>query len=98
MLPSAIFVWEYLEFLRLAVEGTKWQSRDDNLAISKWVAANPAFKLSVGMPQGSFKIRATDHQAFIDQYILQIKGGRMRQVAKIPGADSMYPVKSTTPL
>jgi len=92
MLPNAIFAWEYVDFIRQAVEGAKWASAEDNLAVSKWLGANPDFKLSEGMPQGRFTVRAADQQAFADQYILQIKAGHMRQVAKVPGAAAMYPV------
>ena len=94
MLPNAIFAWEYVELLRIAVESTNWGSRDDNFAISKWLETNPQFKLSEGMPQGSFSIRPSDQQAFVDEYILQVKEGRMRVVSKVSGADATYNPKA----
>jgi branched-chain amino acid transport system substrate-binding protein len=93
MLPSAIMAWEYTEFLRQAVEGAQWKTKADNLALSKWLAANPDFALSEGFPQGGFSIRAIDQQAFIDQYILQIQNGHMKRVSKAAGNTTVYPSK-----
>lgn len=93
MLPNAIMAWECTELLRKAVEGAQWKTKADNLSLSNWLASNPDFALSEGFPQGGFSIRAADQQAFIDQYILQIQGGRMKRVSKVAGATTVYPSK-----
>ena len=68
--------------------GTGDVSWDDRIA-----KLDPDFALSEGFPQGGFSIRAADQQAFIDQYILQIQGGRMKRISKVAGATTVYPSK-----
>jgi len=42
-------------------------------------------------PQGEKTIRAGDHQAIQDMYVVQVTGGQFKIVGKVPGADAIGP-------
>jgi branched-chain amino acid transport system substrate-binding protein len=90
MLPSAVVCWEYVSFLKRAIEGSGWQSKDDGLKLSKWVAANPAMPVGEMFLRPNLSVRAEDQQAFADTYILQVQSGHMRVVQRIAAAETMY--------
>jgi branched-chain amino acid transport system substrate-binding protein len=94
MLPSAIICWEYLSFMKRAIEGAGWTSRADNLKLSGWVAANPDMPAGEMFLRPNLTVRPQDQQAFADTYILQVQSGRMRVVNKIAAADTTYPAKA----
>jgi len=42
-------------------------------------------------PQGDKVIRKEDHQAFIDEFIFAIKGGKHTIVETVPGSKTVFP-------
>lgn len=90
MLPSAVVCWEYVSFLKRAIEGSGWRGRDDGLKLSKWVAANPAMPAGDMFLRPNLTVRSDDQQAFADVYILQVQSGHMRVVERIASTDTMY--------
>lgn len=94
MLPSVIICWEYLGFIKRAIEGAGWKTKADNLKLSSWTAANPVMPNSEMFLRPNLSVRPQDQQAFADAYILQVQSGRMRVVNKIPASETSYPVKA----
>jgi branched-chain amino acid transport system substrate-binding protein len=95
MLPSAIICWEYVSFMKRAIEGSGWASRSDGLKLSNWVAANPVMPTGELFLRPNLTVRPQDQQVFADAYILQVQKGRMRVVNRIPAGETMYPAKVT---
>jgi branched-chain amino acid transport system substrate-binding protein len=90
MLPSAVSCWEYVSFMKRAIEGSGWATRADGIKLSKWVAANPAMPTGEMFLRPDLMVRSQDQQAFADVYILQVQSGRMRVVNKIGANDTTY--------
>jgi len=90
MLPSAVSCWEYVSFMKRAIEGSGWATRADGIKLSKWVAANPAMPTGEMFLRPNLVVRPQDQQAFADVYILQVQSGHMRVVNKISASDTTY--------
>jgi branched-chain amino acid transport system substrate-binding protein len=90
MLPSAVVCWEYVSFMKRAIEGSGWATRADGTKLSNWVAANPAMPAGEMFLRPNLAVRAADQQAFADVYILQVQSGHMRVVDRIGAGEAMY--------
>jgi branched-chain amino acid transport system substrate-binding protein len=90
MLPSAVSCWEYVSFMKRAIEGSGWTSRADGIKLSTWTAANPAMPTGEMFLRPNLTVRSADQQAFADVYILQVQSGHMRVVDRIAAGDTMY--------
>jgi branched-chain amino acid transport system substrate-binding protein len=91
MLPSVVIAWEYVSFLKRAIEGSGWAERKDGLKLSGWVAANPKFAQGEMFLRPDLFVRPEDQQAFADTYIMQVRNARMRMVKRVAAQESVYP-------
>lgn len=89
-LPYAFAAWQTLFMLKQAVEKSGWRSRDDHMKLIQALEGMQG-KASREFPQGDFFIRAEDHQIFHDQYIAQIRDGKLLERARVPKEELLYP-------
>src|ERR1700687_1877642 len=82
--------YESINALKLGMEKSKFQGRDDTM---KLIEALEGLVMRAGedFPQGGGVLRKEDHQAFIRQFIFEIKGGKHQIVETIPGDKTIVP-------
>ena len=78
--------WEGIFWIKKGIEASNWKSKKDNL---KFVEAleGAAVSASLSFPQGSKIMRAEDHQAIGDIYILKAENGIIATKACMRGKD-----------
>ena len=71
--------YEAMNALKLGMEKSKFRGREDT---DKLIAALEGLEMKEGddFPQGDKTLRKEDHQAFLRQFIVQIKGGKPKIV------------------
>jgi branched-chain amino acid transport system substrate-binding protein len=76
------------------MEMSKFQSRADT---PKLIAALEGLELKEGddFPQGDKVIRKEDHQAFLREFLFEIKGGKHTIVDVVPKEKTLYPSACT---
>lgn len=76
------FVWSYeaISWIKDAVEGSGWNSSDDNQSFIEWFEDGPTAQKGTAYPQGSKSFRGVDHQAFVPMYLEQIEDGELRLI------------------
>jgi len=86
--------FEALNALKIAMEMSKFQGRDDTM---KLIAALEGLELKEGddFPQGDKVIRKEDHQAFLREFIFDIKDGKHHIVEVVPKEKTLYPSACT---
>ena len=84
--------WEGVSWIKKGVEDAGWKSRDDNLKFMK-ALEGATVKTSIDFPTGGKTMRAEDHQAITDIYVLKAEKGDIVTKAQVPGADILpsYP-------
>jgi branched-chain amino acid transport system substrate-binding protein len=82
--------YEALNCLKLGMEKSHFRGREDS---DKLVAALEGIHLPAGddFPQGDKIIRKEDHQAFVNEFIFEIKGGKHQLLDTVPWQKTMYP-------
>ncbi len=82
--------FEAMNFLKLGMQKSGFRGREDAL---KLIEALEGMEVRAGddFPQGDKKLRKEDHQAFIDEFIFEIKNGRHRIVTRVPWDKTVLP-------
>jgi branched-chain amino acid transport system substrate-binding protein len=82
--------YESINALKLGMEKSKFEGRKDTM---KLIEALEGLVMPEGddFPQGGGVIRKEDHQAFIRQFIFEIKGGKHHLVETVPGEKTVVP-------
>ncbi len=82
--------YEAVNALKLGMEKSKFEGRQDTM---KLIEALEGLVMKEGddFPQGGGVIRKEDHQAFIRQFIFEIKGGKHHLVETVPGEKTVVP-------
>lgn len=80
-----------LGFLKANVEQSGWKTKDDTAALIKHAETVATYAKGPLFPLGDVTMRAQDHQAFMDIYLLQIQGGVVAKYAVAPKDSTIYP-------
>ena len=82
--------YESINALKLGMEKSKFEGRQDTM---KLIEALEGLVMPEGddFPQGGGVIRKEDHQAFIRQFIFEIKDGKHRIVETVAGEKTVVP-------
>jgi branched-chain amino acid transport system substrate-binding protein len=82
--------FEAMNALKVAIEKSGFQGRQDT---PKLIAALEGLEMKEGddFPQGDKILRKEDHQAFLRQFIFEIKGGKHRIVDVVPKEKTLVP-------
>jgi branched-chain amino acid transport system substrate-binding protein len=82
--------FEAMNALRIGMERSKFQSRKDTMKLIE-ALEGLELKESDDFPQGDKVIRKEDHQAFIREFIFDIKDGKHRIVETVPKEKTIFP-------
>ncbi len=82
--------WENLHLLKAGIERCGWKSKNDNLELIKALEDSEQVA-SFAHPQGDKFIRASDHQGFHDQYMMQVVNGKLRTKVRFDKKEGLYP-------
>jgi branched-chain amino acid transport system substrate-binding protein len=82
--------YEAMNALKIGMERSKFQGRADTM---KLIAALEGLEMKEGddFPQGDKTLRKDDHQAFLRQFIFEIKDGKHRIIEVVPKEKTMFP-------
>jgi branched-chain amino acid transport system substrate-binding protein len=82
--------FEAMNALKIGMEKSKFRGREDTM---KLIEALEGLELKEGddFPQGDKVIRKEDHQAFIREFIFEIKGGKPRIVETVSKEKTFFP-------
>ena len=82
--------FEAMNCLKLGIEKSKFQGRKDTMALIK---ALEGLEMKAGddFPQGDKLLRAEDHQAFVPEFIFEVRGGTYTIKDSIPGNKTLVP-------
>lgn len=82
--------FEAMNFLKLGIEKSGFQGRQDSM---KLITALEGMDVKEGpdFPQGDKTLRKEDHQAFLREFIFEIKGGKHSIVEVVPKEKTMFP-------
>jgi branched-chain amino acid transport system substrate-binding protein len=86
--------YEAMNALKLGMEHSKFQGRGDTM---KLIEALEGLEMKEGddFPQGDKTLRKADHQAFLRQFIFEIKGGKHHIVETIAKDKTLFPPSCT---
>jgi branched-chain amino acid transport system substrate-binding protein len=86
--------FEALNALKLGMQKSGFQGREDT---AKLIAALEGLEMkeSEDFPQGDKVLRREDHQAFIREFIFEIRGGKHRIVEIVPKEKTIFPPNCT---
>jgi branched-chain amino acid transport system substrate-binding protein len=82
--------FEAMNFLKLGMQRSGFRGREDTAKLIE-VLEGMEVKAGDDFPQGDKKLRKEDHQAFINQFIFEIKNGTHRIIATIPWQKTVLP-------
>jgi branched-chain amino acid transport system substrate-binding protein len=82
--------FEAMNALKLGMQKSGFRGREDT---NKLIAALEGLEMTEGddFPQGDKSLRKEDHQAFLRQFIFEIKGGKHRIVEVVPKDKTLFP-------
>jgi len=82
--------FEAMNCLKLGIEKSKFQGRKDTMNLIK---ALEGLEMKAGddFPQGDKLLRAEDHQAFVPEFIFEVRGGTYSIKDAIPGDKTLVP-------
>jgi branched-chain amino acid transport system substrate-binding protein len=82
--------FEAMNFVKLGIQKSGFQGRQDT---PKLIAALEGLEVkeSDDFPQGDKTIRREDHQAFVREFIFEIRGGKHRIVETVPKEKTVFP-------
>src|SRR6516225_6627373 len=82
--------YEAINFLKLGMEKSKFRGREDNM---KLIEALEGLEMKEGddFPQGDKVLRKDDHQAFIREFVFDIKDGKYHILDVIPKEKTIFP-------
>ena len=82
--------YESINALKLGMEKSKFQGRADTMKLIE-ALEGLVMPASDDFPQGGGVIRKEDHQAFIRQFIFEIKGGKHHLLETVAGEKTVVP-------
>jgi branched-chain amino acid transport system substrate-binding protein len=76
--------------LKIGIQKSGFQGRPDT---PKLIEALEGLELKAGddFPQGNKTLRKEDHQAFLQEFIFEIRGGKHRIVEVVPKEKTIFP-------
>ncbi len=82
--------FEAINALKLGMQKSGFRGREDTM---KLIEALEGLEMKEGddFPQGDKVLRKEDHQAFIREFIFEIKGGKPAIVEVVPGEKTLFP-------
>jgi branched-chain amino acid transport system substrate-binding protein len=82
--------YEAMNALKIGMEASKFRGREDT---DKLIAALEGLEMKEGddFPQGDKVLRREDHQAFLRQFIFEIKGGKPKIVQVVDKEKTFFP-------
>src|SRR5277367_4164422 len=82
--------FEAMNAVKLAIEKSGFQGREDT---PKLIAALEGLEMKEGydFPQGDKVLRKEDHQAFVREFIFEIKGGKHHILEVVPKEQTLFP-------
>ncbi len=82
--------YEGMNFLRVGMQKSGFRGREDT---AKLIGVLEDLEVHAGddFPQGDKKLRREDHQAFTDEFIFEIRGGRHRILTTVPWPATVQP-------
>jgi branched-chain amino acid transport system substrate-binding protein len=82
--------FEAMNFLKLGIQKSKFAGRADS---ARLIEALEGMEVKEGddFPQGDKTLRKEDHQAFLREFIFEIKGGKHRIVEVVPKEKTIFP-------
>jgi branched-chain amino acid transport system substrate-binding protein len=82
--------YEAMNALKIGMERSNFQGRDDTM---KLIEALEGLEMKEGddFPQGDKTLRKEDHQAFIREFIFDVKDGKHRILETIPKEKTIFP-------
>jgi len=82
--------YEALNAMKIAMEKSKFNDRKDTMKLIEALEGLEV-KLSDDFPQGDKNIRKEDHQAFLQEFIFEVRGGTYKLHETVPAAKQMVP-------
>jgi len=82
--------YEALNAMKIAIEKSKFNDRKDSMKLIEALEGLEV-KLSDDFPTGDKKIRKEDHQAFLQEFIFEVKGGTYNLHETVPADKQMVP-------
>lgn len=79
-----------LGFLKANVEQGGWKTKADTAALIKHAESVPSYPRGPLFPLGEVAMRAQDHQAFMDIFLLQMQGGALAKYGIAPKDSTIY--------
>ncbi|HXH83608.1 MAG TPA: ABC transporter substrate-binding protein [Candidatus Tectomicrobia bacterium] len=82
--------YEAMNALKLGIQKANFRGREDTM---KLIEALEGLEMKEGddFPQGDKTLRKEDHQAFLREFIFEIKGGKHRIVEVVPKEKTIFP-------
>jgi branched-chain amino acid transport system substrate-binding protein len=82
--------YEAMNALKIGMEKSKFRGREDT---DKLIAALEGLEMKEGedFPQGDKTLRKDDHQAFLRQFIFEVKGGQFKIVKVVNKDQTVFP-------
>jgi branched-chain amino acid transport system substrate-binding protein len=82
--------YEAMNALKIGMEKSKFQGRDDTM---KLIEALEGLEMKEGddFPQGDKTLRKEDHQAFLRQFIFEMKGGNFKILKVVEKDKTLFP-------
>ena len=82
--------FEAMNFLKLGMQKSGFKGREDT---PKLIEALEGMEVKAGddFPQGDKTLRKDDHQAFLNEFIFDIKGGKHHIIEMVPKEKTMFP-------
>jgi branched-chain amino acid transport system substrate-binding protein len=82
--------YEAMNAVKLGVQKSNFQGRDDTM---KLIEALEGLEMKLGddFPQGDKTLRKEDHQAFPQEFIVEVSGGTYHLQETVPGSKTMVP-------
>jgi branched-chain amino acid transport system substrate-binding protein len=82
--------YEAMNALKIGMEKSKFRGREDTM---KLIEALEGLEMKEGddFPQGDKTLRKEDHQAFLREFIFEIKDGKHRIIEVVPKEETMFP-------
>jgi branched-chain amino acid transport system substrate-binding protein len=82
--------FEAMNFVKLGIQKSGFKGREDTMKLIEALEGMEV-KASDDFPQGDKTLRKEDHQAFVSEFIFDIKGGKHRIVEVVPKEKTMFP-------
>jgi branched-chain amino acid transport system substrate-binding protein len=82
--------FEVVNFLKLGMEQSKFRGREDTMKLIEALEGMEV-KESDDFPQGDKTLRKEDHQAFVREFIFEVRGGKHKILDIIPKEKTVVP-------